>query len=293
MPGGPRLLVHLILFGLGAVTVPLLSWSQSNTGLPYGWQIAGPVLLACFAAGLIEAAVRRQTGRRQRIGSWLPLVLGILAAMAIGDMQWRASYGATPPPDAGVAMGLAVAAVLLAMPVVALLVNAVAVLAVRLLGPIPPAPASPWPQARLELLNALGRNAWLPLAHATVAAASVVAIVLRLDPQVFLPACAIANGVLAIVAAVLSRDRSEARWWPANAGLIGISAGILTLVWPLAILIVVVVVGIWGIASGMFLVLGANRPPGVLRNALFLRLAGVASLMLGGASLYLLLGLFI
>jgi uncharacterized membrane protein HdeD (DUF308 family) len=118
--------------------------------------------------------------------------------------------------------------------------------------------------------------------------------VLRLDvvPQV-LPACAIANGMLAIVAARLSHDRSEARWWPANAGLIGISVGILTLVWPLAMLIVFIVVCIWGFASGIFLVSGANRPPGALRNAQLVRLAGVASLTLGVVSLHLLLSLFI
>jgi uncharacterized membrane protein HdeD (DUF308 family) len=327
MPGDHRLLVHVILFGLGAATVPLISWSQRNTELPYGWRVAGPVLLVCFAAGLIEAAVSRQTGRRQWIGSWLPLALGVLAAMAVGDMHWRASYGATPPPDAGMAMGLAMTAVLFGMPIVGLLVNAVALLAARLLGPVPLAPrgagassgrsgerpqdqgdgpqrldrpqvpatpASPWPQASLELLDALGRNAWLPLAHAAVAAASAVAIVLRLDvlPQI-LPACAIADGMLAIVAARLSHDRSEARWWPANAGLIGISAGILTLVWPLAMLILIVLLCIWGVASGMLLISGANRPQGALRNAQLVRLAGVASLTLGVVSLHLLLSLFI
>lgn len=198
------------------------------------------------------------------------------------------------------AVGLGIVVVLLSMPVVGLLVNAVALLAARLLGPIHPA-ASPWPQARLELLNVLGRNPWLPLAHATVAvasavaAASVVAIVLPpyAAPEVLLSACAIANGMLAIVAALLSHDRSEARWWPANAGLIGISAGVLNLVWRPAAILVVVVICIWGFASGMFLLSGANRPPGTLRNAQLVRWAGIASLTLGGASLYLLRRLFI
>jgi uncharacterized membrane protein HdeD (DUF308 family) len=300
MPGAIRLLaVRLLdqafLFGLGVAIIPLISWSRDNTELPYEWQIAGPVLLVSVVAGLLEAVSIRQTGRRRWIGSWLPLALGALAVMVVQHMQWQAQYGAGAPPDAAMAMGLAIAVFLFGVPIVGLFVNVLAALAARLLGPVPPAPASSWRQASRELLDALGRNAWLPLAHAAVAAVSAIVIVLgRLDaaPQI-LSACAIVAGMLAIVAAVLSHDRSEARWWPANAGLIGVGAGILTLVWPLGMLVLIVLVSIWGIASGIFLVLGANRLRGALRNEQLVRLAGLASLALGGVWLYLLYRLVI
>jgi uncharacterized membrane protein HdeD (DUF308 family) len=307
MPGAVRLLAvrlldQVFLFGLGVAIIPLISWSRDNTELPYEWQIAGPVLLMSVAAGLLEAVSIRQTGRRRWIGSWLPLALGALAVMVVQHMQWHAQYGAGAPPDAAMAMGLAIAAFLFSVPIVGLLVNVLAALAARLLGPVPPAPASSWRQASRELLDALGRNAWLPLAHAAVAAVSAIVIMLGLldaAPQILyaapqiLSGCAIAAGMLAIVATVLSHDRSEARWWPANAGLIGVGAGILTLVWPLGMLVLIVLVSIWGIASGMFLVLGANRLRGALRNEQLVRLAGLASLALGGVWLYLLYRLVI
>jgi uncharacterized membrane protein HdeD (DUF308 family) len=303
MPAAVRLLAVRLLdqgfiFGLGAAIIPLISWSRDNTELPYEWQIAGPVLLVSVVAGLLEAVSIRQTGRRRWIGSWLPLALGAFAVMVVQHMQWHAQYGAGAPPDAAMAMGLAIAAFLFGVPIVGMLVNVVGALAARLLGPVPPAPASSWRQASRELLDALGRNAWLPLAHTAVAAVSAIVIVLGpLDvvpqtPQI-LSACAIAAGMLAIVAAVLSHDRSEARWWPANAGLIGVGAGILTLVWPLGMLVLIVLMSIWGIASGMFLVSGANRLRGALRNEQLVRLAGLASLTLGGVWLYLLFRLVI
>jgi len=282
-----RLLNDVFLFGLGVAIIAL------NTEVSYGL-IAELVLLLCVVAGLLEAAAIRQTGRRRRIGSWLPAVLGVFAAMAVQHMQWKVRYGATAPPDAGMAMGLAIAAFLFSVPIVGVLVNVLAALAARLVGPIPPVPASPWPHASLELLNVLGRNAWIPLAHSAAATGSAVAILLLpLDvvPQV-LPACAMADGMLAIITAVLSHDRSEARWWPANAGLIGIGAAILSLVWEPGMLVLIVLVCIWGVASGLFLVSGANRLR-ALRSAQFVRLAGLASLTLGGAGLYLLFSLSI
>jgi uncharacterized membrane protein HdeD (DUF308 family) len=293
MPGAVRLLDQVFLFGLGVAIIPLISLSQGNTELP--WQIAGPVLLACVAAGLFEAVSIRQTGRRRWIGSWLPSALGVFAVMVFQDMHWLAGDGATAPPDDRMAMGLAIAAFLVGVPIAGVLVNVLAALAARLLGPAPPAPGSPWPQASRELLNALGQNAWLPVAHAAVAAVSAIVIVLGplgVDPQI-LAGCAVAAGMLAIVATVLSHDRSEARWWPANAGLIGVGAGILALVWPLGMLVLIVLVSIWGIASGMFLVSGANRLRGALRNEQLVRLAGLASLILGGVSLYVLFRLVV
>jgi hypothetical protein len=277
----------VFLFGLGVAIIAL------NTEMPYGL-IAGLVLLLCVVAGLLEAAAIRQSGRRRRIGSWLPAVVGLFAAMAVQHMQWKVRFGATAPPDAGMAMGLAIAAFLFSVPIVGVLVNVLAALAARLVGPIPPVPASPWPHASLELLNVLGRNAWMPLAHSAAAAGLAVAILLLpLDvvPQV-LPACAMADGMLAIITAVLSHDRSEARWWPAYAGLIGIGAGILSLVWEPGMLVLIVLVCIWGVASGLFLVSGANRLR-ALRSAQFVRLAGLASLTLGVGGLYLLFALTI
>src|SRR5262245_53763055 len=288
-----RLLEQGLLFGLGALCIPVMSWLLQNGELPYEWTFIAPVAALIVVAGLIEAGEVRRTGRQRWIGSWLPAVLGVFIAIVIEQMQWHARYGAGAPPDNAMAMGLVMAAFLFGVPIFAVLVNAIAATVSRVSGPLPPAPASAWPQASIELLNVLARHPWLPASHAAAAVASIGVIMLGppdLALQV-LAAYAIADGVLAITASILSEDRSEARWWPAAIGLIGVGAGILALLWQLVLLVLIIFIAIWSVTAGIFQISGGSRWRSSLQNEGLIRFSGAVSLILGAVSLYLLLKL--
>ena len=70
-----------LLFGRGAVCIPLMSWLLQNSELPYEWNFIAPVAALSVAAGLVEAGAIRRIGRQRWIGSWLPAVLGVFIAI--------------------------------------------------------------------------------------------------------------------------------------------------------------------------------------------------------------------
>jgi uncharacterized membrane protein HdeD (DUF308 family) len=287
-----------LLFSLGAASFPLIGWVQANSALQYPWNFIAPLLAPCIVAGFIEAAAIRRTGRRRWIGSWLPFVLGLFAVIVFHQVVlWPIPAGA--PPDEAMARALVMAAFVMSVPIFALAVIVIAAVAARMPGPLTPAPeavAQPVsPQAGLELLQVLGQNLWLPMAGiATTALAALLALGWPQHALEVLGAYAIAEGTLAVTAAFLSQDRSEARWWPAKAGLIAIGVGIVSLAWPFAGgLLLVVLVAIWSIATGIFQIVGANRWRGGLANERLVRFSGFASLLFGLVPVYVLIRLIV
>lgn len=287
-----------LLFSVGAASFPLIGWLQANSGLTYPWNFIAPLLAPCIAAGIIEAAAIRRTGRRRWIGSWLPVVLGLFAVIVFHQMVLR-PIPAGAPPDEAMARALAIAAFVMSVPIFALAVNVIAAVASRVPGPLAPAPEAveqpASPQAGFELLQVLGQNWWLPMARiAATALAAVLALVWLRHALEVLAAYAIAEGALAITAAFLSQDQSEVRWWPAKAGLVAIGVGIVSLAWPLAGgLPLVVLVAIWSIATGVFQIVGANRWRGALANEHLVRFSGFASLLFGLVPVYVLIRLIV
>ena len=110
----------VVWFVLGAAT--FYAGMASSVGL----QGLGLALVAlAVAAGLVEAASVRRTGRHRRVGTWLPAVLG-MATLAAVEM-------ATGPQgaDSGVALSIVAAAFVVLTPVFALVVLGFAALALR------------------------------------------------------------------------------------------------------------------------------------------------------------------
>ena len=124
------LVLWTILFALGAAAL--------GTTMTVGMGLLGialPIAVAAVAAGLIEAAQTRRTGRRRYVASWGPLVLGVIVPMAV--MIAFEEKG----PDSGLALSVTIAGMLVIIPLVAVLVNLVAFVALR----IAPAPAAGLP----------------------------------------------------------------------------------------------------------------------------------------------------
>jgi hypothetical protein len=130
MPDLVRLLDQAVLFGLGAATIPLADWLQTNTDwyteLPYAWQAGGPFIALGVACCFLEALAIRQTGHHRWFGSWLPAVLGLIATFIV-----LVRYG-PHGPDSGEAIGMAITSFVVGVPIFAVVVNVMAAVAARL-----------------------------------------------------------------------------------------------------------------------------------------------------------------
>ncbi len=100
-------------------------------------------------------------------------------------------------------------------------------------------------------------------------------------------AYAIVDGVVAIVSVV--RHRERARWWAVLLeGLLGILAGIATFAWPgITAIVLVVLIGAWAIATGVMEVVAAFRLRREMEDEWLLGLAGILSIVVGGALILL------
>jgi uncharacterized membrane protein HdeD (DUF308 family) len=94
-------------------------------------------------------------------------------------------------------------------------------------------------------------------------------------------AYAFADGVLAIVTAV--RQRGADRWWLLLLqGIVGIGAGIVTLLWPgITAIALLFVIAAWALVGGAFQVAAAIRLRKVITGEWLLALGGVLSIALG------------
>jgi len=94
-------------------------------------------------------------------------------------------------------------------------------------------------------------------------------------------AYAFADGVLTIISAI--RRRGADRWWLLLLnGLVGIAAGILTLVWPgITALALLYVVAAWALVTGVLEIAAAIRLRKAITGEWLLALSGVLSMALG------------
>src|SRR5438093_8928616 len=94
-------------------------------------------------------------------------------------------------------------------------------------------------------------------------------------------AYAFTDGVFAAVAA--ARNRRHPRWWAlALEGLLGIAAGIITVVWPaITAVALLVVIAAWAILTGAFEIAAAMRLRREMEGEWLLALSGALSLVFG------------
>ena len=94
-------------------------------------------------------------------------------------------------------------------------------------------------------------------------------------------AYAFTDGVFAAVAAV--KNRRQPRWWAmALQGLLGIAAGVVTVVWPsITALALLAVIAAWAILTGVLEVAAAIRLRREMEGEWMLALSGVLSVVFG------------
>ena len=136
------------------------------------------------------------------------------------------------------------------------------------------------------MLDSLARNLWLILLRGifaiifgvlTFAWPGITLVTLVLLYGAF----AFADGVLSLVAAV-TKGPAEPRWWLALVGILGIGAGIATLMWPgLTGIILLYLIAGWAIASGIFEIVGAIRLRKEIDDEWLLIASGVVSVIFG------------
>ena len=144
------------------------------------------------------------------------------------------------------------------------------------------------PGARLgpAMVHALAKNWWLLLLRGIAAIIfGVLAFVwpglTLLTLILFYGAFALADGVLAIVAAVTGGAPAP-RWWLALVGLLGIAAGLLTFLMPgVSALVLLFFIAGWAVATGVLQIIGAIQLRKEIDNEWLLILGGVVSVLFG------------
>jgi uncharacterized membrane protein HdeD (DUF308 family) len=135
-------------------------------------------------------------------------------------------------------------------------------------------------------VDTLSRNWWIVLLRGL--AAICFGIITFIAPAISLAilvlvwgAYALADGILALVTAI--RRRGEDRWWVFFVeGLVGIAAGVLTLIWPgLTAIALLYLIAAWAIVTGALEIAAAIRLRKVIANEWLLGLSGIASLGFG------------
>lgn len=100
-------------------------------------------------------------------------------------------------------------------------------------------------------------------------------------------AYALADGVLALLAAVRVRERGKPFWALLIVGVLGIVAGILTFFWPgITALVLLAFIAAWALAMGVFQIVAAIRLRKVIENEWLLALSGVLSVIFGALMLW-------
>lgn len=139
----------------------------------------------------------------------------------------------------------------------------------------------------VTMLQHLGRNwGWVVLRGV---AAVVFGILAFLLPGVTLAvlvivwgAYALADGVLALIAAYRVRDKGKPFWSLVVVGLLGIAAGIVTFIWPgMTALVLLIFIAAWAFVMGIFQIIAAIRLRKEIQNEWLLALSGVLSVIFG------------
>jgi uncharacterized membrane protein HdeD (DUF308 family) len=136
------------------------------------------------------------------------------------------------------------------------------------------------------MLHALARNWWLILLRGI--AAVIFGVLTFIWPGVTLltlvllyGAFALVDGALAIWAAIVGGEPAP-RWWLLIIGLVGIAAGLLTLLMPgITALVLLVFIAFWAIVIGVMQIVGAIRLRKEIDNEWLLIAGGVLSVLFG------------
>jgi uncharacterized membrane protein HdeD (DUF308 family) len=138
-----------------------------------------------------------------------------------------------------------------------------------------------------EMLDYLGRNwGWIVLRGVVAVLFGVVAFAW---PGVTLAALvivwgayALADGVLALVAAWRVRDQGRPFWSLLIVGLLGIAAGVVTFIWPaMTALTLLMIIAAWAVVMGIFQIVAAVRLRQVIEGEWWLGLSGLLSVIFG------------
>ena len=146
-------------------------------------------------------------------------------------------------------------------------------------------PSAPVPTR--PMLHALAKNWWLVLLRGI--AGIVFGILAFVWPGLTLAvlillygAYALVDGVFALIAAFSGGAKPVPTWWLIVVGLCGIAAGLITFFWPgVTALVLIVFIGAWSIAHGIFEIIGAIKLRKEIDNEWWLILAGALSVIFG------------
>jgi uncharacterized membrane protein HdeD (DUF308 family) len=137
------------------------------------------------------------------------------------------------------------------------------------------------------MLDALAKSWWLFLLRGIAGIVfGVLAFVwpgLTLVTLVLLyGAFALVDGIFALVAAFTGRAKPTPTWWLVVVGIAGIGAGLVTFLWPgITALVLILFIGAWAIAHGIFEIIGAIQLRKEIENEWWLILAGALSVVFG------------
>jgi len=137
------------------------------------------------------------------------------------------------------------------------------------------------------MLEHLGRNwGWVVLRGVAGVLFGVLAFVwpgLTLAALVIVwGAYALADGVLALIAAWRVRDQGKPFWAMVIVGLLGIAAGIVTFIWPgITALVLLLFIAAWAVVMGVFQIIAAIRLRKEIQNEWLLALSGILSVLFG------------
>jgi uncharacterized membrane protein HdeD (DUF308 family) len=137
------------------------------------------------------------------------------------------------------------------------------------------------------MLHALAKSWWLVLLRGIAAIVfGVLAFIwpglTLLTLVLFYGAYALVDGVLALIAAFTGSAKPVPTWWLVLIGLFGIAAGLVTFLWPgITALVLIIFIGAWAIAHGIFEIVGAIKLRKEIDNEWWLILAGALSVLFG------------
>jgi uncharacterized membrane protein HdeD (DUF308 family) len=140
-------------------------------------------------------------------------------------------------------------------------------------------------------LHLISRNWWLVLLRGIVSIAFGILAFVWPGPTVLaltllFGAYALADGVLALIAAVSGSDRSTPAWWLVLVGLLGIAAGLIAFFWPgKTAFALIIMIGAWALTIGIFEIVGAIRLRHEIDDEWWLILTGIFSVLFGLAVL--------
>ncbi len=99
-------------------------------------------------------------------------------------------------------------------------------------------------------------------------------------------AYALAEGILALIAAFRVRDGGRPMWTLVVIGILGIAAGVMTFLWPtMTALLLLTLIAVWAFFMGIFQIVAAVRLRKEIKNEWLLALSGLVSVLFGALML--------